>query len=354
MPKPTFHTLSQRGRAVPLAAAAATMAAGCGAAAPAGESPHREAVVPPRPAVPAPPVARPFARRGVWNAPLRRDVRIAAGSSAIVAALAREARRERARGDDPWVNDTTTLAVVRRRQPRVRVRLVDHTPDAELSRAWRAVPLPANAEPSAGSDHQLTVWQPSTDRLWEFWRLARTADGGWRAQWGGAMSRVHANPGYFSRGAWPGAKPWWGATATSLPLLGGLIRTAELRRGEIDHALAFATPSTHARLYRFPAQRTDGVVASATGLPEGTRLRLDPALDVTHLGLPGPARAIARAAQRYGLVVRDTSPNIAFYAEAPVGADPLAAWPSHGPRQLLARFPWERLQVIDGPTRVRG
>ena len=33
----------------------------------------------------------------------------------------------------------------------------------------REVPLPPEAQPSAGSDQHLVVWQPSSDRLWEFW-----------------------------------------------------------------------------------------------------------------------------------------------------------------------------------------
>jgi hypothetical protein len=349
-PMTTRHALIHLGRAAPLAAAAA-VAAGCGCGsgiASAGDaSAHAAASATLASAMP--PVVRPFAVGGVWNAPLRPNLRISSTSRAIVAELAREARDERARGVDPRVDASTTLSIVPPGRPLVSVRLVDHRPDAALQRAWRAVPLPADAVPSAGSDHELTVWQPSADRLWEFWHLARSPTGGWQAQWGGAMSRVHANPGYFSRAAWPGAKRYWGATATSLPLLGGLIRTAELQRGEIDHALAFAVPNTHAWLYRSPAQRTDGVSFAATSLPEGTRLRLDPALDVTRLNLPAPARAIARAAQRYGIVVRDTSPRITFYAEAPAGGvDPLGAYPAHGPSQLLAGFPWDRLQVIAG------
>jgi hypothetical protein len=164
------------------------------------------------------------------------------------------------------------------------------------------------------------------------------------------MSRVHLNAGYFSATAWPGAQRWWGATATGLPLLGGLIRAAELRQGHIDHALALALPSTRAGIFRWPAQRTDGKSNDPTSLTQGSRLRLDPMLDVAALRLPPVTNAIALAAQRYGILVRDTAPNIAFYAESPTGADPYAGagglFGGSRPDQLLARFPWSRLQVV--------
>ena len=34
-----------------------------------------------------------------------------------------------------------------------------------------AVPLPANALPAAGTDEEMTVYQPSSDTLWEMWQM---------------------------------------------------------------------------------------------------------------------------------------------------------------------------------------
>jgi hypothetical protein len=298
-------------------------------------------------------VVRPFSTTGVWNAQLPASTPIDPRSAQLVDAIGREVTRELLAGSSPWINTiwcTTTVYTVPAGQPLVRVQLVHHLPDAALQSAWSAVPVPPGAKPSAGSDHELTIWQPSADRLWEFWHFGVSTTGGWQAQWGGAMSRVHANPGYFSTNAWPGAQRWWGATATSLPLIGGLIRAGELRQGHIDHALALALPITRAALYRWPAQRTDGRSTSTTSIVEGTRLRLDPALDVAALHLPPVTAEIALAAQRYGILVRDTAPNIVFYAEAPTGTNPYSGadglFGGLRPDQLLAHFPWSRLQVV--------
>jgi hypothetical protein len=221
----------------------------------------------------------------------------------------------------------------------------------ELSASWSAVPMPADARPAAGTDGDLVLWQPATDRMWEFWRAARTA-AGWHASWGGAIRNVAASPGVYGPEAWPGATPWWGVTASSLALVGGLITFEDLLRGGIDHALAMSVPNVRAGSWSAPAKRTDGTSSSALSLPEGAHLRLDPGLDLESLHLPHLTLLLAEAAQRYGIYIRDRSPNIGFYGQdpSPTGSDPYTG--PHGyfegrtPMQLLASFPWSRLQLV--------
>ena len=68
---------------------------------------------------------------------------------------------------------------------------------ASLQSAFDAVPIPANAQPAAGSDAEMTIWQPSTDKLWEFFQMQKEADG-WHAAWGGAIDNVSQSPGYYT------------------------------------------------------------------------------------------------------------------------------------------------------------
>jgi hypothetical protein len=197
----------------------------------------------------------------------------------------------------------------------------------------------------------LVVWQPSTDRLWEFWQLARTADG-WRAAWGGAMQDVSANAGVFGQNAWPGAEPWWGASASSLSIAGGLITLEDLEQGEINHALAMAVPDVRFGIYASPAQRTDGKSTDPLSLPEGAHLRLDPKLDLAALHLPRLTLMIAEAAQRYGIFVRDGAPAVTFFSQDPIptGTEPYGGadgyFEGKYPSQLLASFPWSHLQLV--------
>ena len=104
----------------------------------------------------------------------------------------------------------------------------------------------------------------------------------------------------------------WGASATSLSIAGGLITLEDLEKGQINHALAIAIPNARGGVYASPAQRTDGYSTEPLSLPEGAHLRLDPNLDLASLHLPRLTLMIAEAAQRYGIVVRDSAANVAF------------------------------------------
>jgi hypothetical protein len=300
--------------------------AGCGAG---EEHPARKA--------PSAAPERFFSPRSFWNRPLRADSPISRGSGGLVAEFRRLLGMT-----NPWIDTwrfSTPIYRVGRRQRRVRVRL--DRPNGSLARAFRSVPLPSNARPAPGNDHHLVVLQRSTDTMWEFFKLRRRPDG-WHAAWGGRMRHVSR-----ARGVFPAPV---GATATGLPLMGGLIRAGELRRGRIDHALAISLPHTRARAFFVPATRTDGDLYDPASIPEGTRFRLDPRVDVNKLGLPRVTRIIARAVQRYGMIVRDKGGAVTFYAEAPKRGrrNPYKSlFGGRSPTDLMRPFPWSRLQVVN-------
>jgi hypothetical protein len=295
-----------------------------------------------------------FAPGSFWNKRLRATAPLDPSSAPLVQNLAAEAAREQATGIGPWISAgprSSPLYQVRLGQRRVRVRLDNGGQSfrKSLQRAFASVPIPAGATPAPLPDGHMTVWQPATDKLWEFFGARREADG-WHARWGGAIRRVSKSRGYYTRAAWRGAKSAWGATASSLPVIGGAMLLAELKRGRIDHALAMNVPFARAGVFAWPAQRTDGE-GPATALPEGARLRLDPTLDVGELGLPKLTRMMARAAQRYGIVVRDqTGHGISFFGENPSqfrGTPYRRYFRGRTPQEILAEFPWDRLQVLE-------
>jgi hypothetical protein len=301
-----------------------------------------------------------FSPLSFWNAPVPNNAALDPRSPQLVAELLRQVDEEEQARHGPWIgtrNASTPIYRVSKDQPTIRVRLDSHIPHSPRE-AFRAVPLPRDARPAAGADGELTVWQPATDKLWEFFQLARRGDS-WHARWGGAIRHVSRSPGYYTRGSWPGARAYWGATATSLPVAGGVMTVAELRRGRIDHALALNIKRARAGVYSWPAQRTDGETPGEDAIPEGARFRLDPQLDVNGLHLPRLTLLLARAAQRYGMVVRDKSSTVAFYAEDPsrFPRDPYRRL--FGPdypgelNLLLERFPWERLQLLQMRLRVQ-
>jgi hypothetical protein len=345
--------------ALALAAAIALVVLGLRTEAPAGqpvavrsERPPARASPPTRAVAHTPP-QRLFASKSFWNRRLQASAPVDPSSGALVSALVAELQRERAAGIGPWIgtgSGSTPVYRVGDGQARVRVHLDDRSVHGwkPLQRALSAVPIPPGAKPAPGSDRHMTILQASSDTLWELFGARRAADG-WHARWGGAIRHVAQSPGYYTASAWPGATRHWGATASSLPIVGGTMLLDELARGSIHHALAINLPAPRAGVFAWPAQRSDGT-GPPSSLPEGARLRLDPALDVASLHLPRLTRMIALAAQRYGLVVRDeTHHGTSLFGEVPTAHAVRAYKPyfrGRTPGQLLADFPWDRLQVL--------
>src|SRR5271166_1877369 len=300
-----------------------------------------------------------FSPRSFWNQPVSDHAALDPSSAEVVGSLANEMATEEHAERGPWINIGAygvPIYTVSAQQPTVRVRLaaipqggVSAIARSEsvhaLQKGWRAVPLPPDARPASGTDGHLVVWQPRTDRLWEFWQLVRRPFG-WSGSWGGAMRHVSRSDGVYSSKAWPGAGSAWGASASSLSIAGGLITLEDVKAGRIDHALAIAVPNVRGGVYALPARRTDGSSNDPLSLPEGAHLRLDPALNLTALHLPPLTRMLAEAAQRYGLYIRDGGPIGAFFGQRPA---PTEANPYNGPNgyfegkypnQILAPFPW--------------
>ncbi|MGH2852770.1 MAG: hypothetical protein ACRDLF_01065 [Solirubrobacteraceae bacterium] len=295
-----------------------------------------------------------FSPSSFWNKPLAANAPLNPDSAQLVSALNSQVAAEEQAESGPWINTTSysiPIYTVPANQPTVRVTLDNALPAVALRAAFSEVPLPPDAQPAIGTDALLVVWQPSTDRLWEFWRLKDTA-GGWYASWGGAIQHVSTYSGVAGREAWPGATSWWGASASSLSLVGGLISFEDLALGEINHALSMSLPNVRAGVYSAPARRSDGRSHEPLSLPEGAHLRLDPHLALASLHLPRLTLMIAEAAQRYGIFIKDGARNVTFDAQDPIptGIEPYGGpngyFEGESPARLLASFPWNRLELL--------
>jgi hypothetical protein len=95
---------------------------------------------------------------------------------------------------------------------------------------------------------------------------------------------------------------WTSADAAGLPILPGLARWDELKRGRINHALRFTVPETR-RDYIYPARH----FASDSNDPDlpamGQRFRLKAGYPIG--GFPRQARVVLEALKRYGMIVAD-------------------------------------------------
>ncbi|MEK6275577.1 MAG: hypothetical protein AABM30_09585 [Actinomycetota bacterium] len=148
---------------------------------------------------------------------------------------------------------------------------------------------------STGDRHALIV-DRSSCRLYELYALYPRGRG-WRAG-SGAIWSLRSNR----------LRPagWTSADAAGLPILPGLARYDEVKRGVIDHALRFTVQRTR-RAYVFPARHFASDSTDASLPPMGLRLRLKASFDVS--GYPRQAQIVLVALKRYGMLVADNGSN---------------------------------------------
>lgn len=219
--------------------------------------------------------------------------------------------------------------------------------DPGLMKQWSAVPVPGYAQQASGSDAEMTIYQPSSDTIWEFW-VTRKQGGVWQACWGGRIQNASKSDGIFPA--------YYGTTATGLPFLGGQITAEELKRGEIRHAIGISLVDVERwGILSWPAKRSDGYNPNnaPNRIAEGQRFRLDPTIDVDALSLHPVAKVIAKAAQKYGFVVWDKAGSISLRAQNPKSYTALgndnpygALFNGTADYALLDGFPWNRLQFL--------
>jgi dienelactone hydrolase len=271
-----------------------------------------------------------------------------------------------------WVNTTewtSPIYVVAADQPRVKVQIdTAHTRYGPrdigyLQADFESVPLPPAAEASGPPeslisgwiDHELIVYQPSTDTAWELYHLVKDSNGQWSATGGGRITGVSRSNGDYD--PWPSGTPH-GMTGSGIPMLAGIQRIEELRRGAIDHVVGVSIPHVQQDVFRSPATRTDGEWTTADAVPEGTIFRLPPDLNVDALPLTPYAKMVAKAIQAHGLVIVDRDcrpsdrkkcPAVTFKAEdpRPRNSNPYPAiFGGVSPDHLFDGFPWDKLQVL--------
>src|ERR1700761_3252426 len=182
-------------------------------------------------------------------------------------------------------------------------------------RVPRTLAIPPATKPDPRFDGWLSVIDREKGVAYDFWRARRQSDDTISYQF--AKIWKLDGPG-FSRPVSEDPQRAAGARGSGLPLFAGVIGPAELRAGEINHALALSVPGLARRAYVPPASVTDGV-GSVASLPAGARLRLkSSALEGSRAkrGQGHSAEAILVALHKYGAIVVDRASVPTLYAAA--------------------------------------
>jgi hypothetical protein len=235
-----------------------------------------------------------FPQSNHWNQRVD-HLPVAKSSDALVDSIGRDARLHADFGSGRYEGRPIGIPfrTVSRRQRKVPV---DFTYADESDR--RRYPIPRNAPIEGGrdstGDRHVILVDRDRCRLYELY-AAYPVRGGkrWRAG-SGAIWDLRSNR----------LRPagWTSADAAGLPILPGLARHEELRRGGIDHALRFTTPRTR-RAFVYPARHFASDSPDPSLPAMGQRLRLKADFDVSRF--PPQARAVLRALKRYGMILAD-------------------------------------------------
>ncbi len=273
---------------------------------------------------------RPFAPTSAYNTPIPAGARVDPNSAAMVRSVAASNRATAnlyAYGDPVFSADTGT--------PAVPVQCTEDWGTCDLEQ--RPQRIPADARPTSGSDGRMIIVDLAAGTSCDYWQ-ARRSGSGWSVSWG-TCAPLNGT----------GSGPNGGATGGGINALAGVVRTFEIRSGNIPHALSIATGNSCAGQFRAPATKTDGNSTRSDCIPEGARLQLDPSIDVNAIpGITPGERAVARALQTYGAINRDNcGADICVAFENPIGeADPYPAVGFTGDYFPMAKIPWSRMRVV--------
>jgi hypothetical protein len=196
-------------------------------------------------------------------------------------------------------------------------------------------PIPANVPIEGGrgsdGDRHVIVVDRGRCRLYELYAAYPVAGGTrWRAG-SGAIWNLRSNR--------LRPKLWTSADAAGLPILPGLARYEEVRRGSIDHALRFTAPRTR-RAFVYPARHYASSSDDPDLPPMGLRVRLKASVDVSRF--PPQSRVVLRALRRYGMILADN--GAPWY----LSGAPSAGWNNDDLHQLH-RVHGDAFEVVRSP-----
>lgn len=307
-----------------------------------------------------------FSSTSFWNQPIGDNPQIHPRSDHFIALMKRECTGPFFKINlEAW---TIPVYAVDDATPRFKVKL-HHLSEGEKQR-WNTsrktyghgkefdsepVPIPLHAQADPQGDAHLAVVDWKRGIAWDMWGLTKNKDGSWTSNTGMKYSiggNGIFNPKDFAVKNGESIHFHGPSRAAGVPAIAGLIMYDEVLKGEINHKLACATRVNAYQEHVFPAIWTDGFIIG--GIPEGSVIQLDPALDLSKFDLLPGEVVIAKAMQKYGLVVVDIAGANTLYGEG-LWAHPGKSWDGKV-REIgggISSIPLEHYRVLKTGTVVK-
>ncbi|MDQ6839394.1 MAG: hypothetical protein M3137_13975 [Actinomycetota bacterium] len=281
-------------------------------------------------------VPHPFASSSVFNMPLPSVTSSSVGAPTVPtgglpATLASAPAADLYKFGLPIFSDVTTST------PRYHVTCTQPWGSCGLS--LQAVPIPPDAAPNTGSDGRMVIIDPSSGLVYEFWQARRSPTGAWQASWGDISSL--SGPGNADVSGKPAS------TGSGMSPLAGTVTISDLSSGHINHALSFASSVTCPNFVA-PAVESDGTTPPPNCLPEGSRVQLDPSINLaTVAGITPLELMVGRALQLYGAICTDTAgTSMAFtFQLPPPTANPYPALGAPWDYWNMPHLPWNSVHI---------
>lgn len=292
---------------------------------------------------------KPFTAASPWNTPISQSPEIDPDSALMIANLSATAPYF---GADfvKWTTPVHVIDFTQARKVNVYSSKGPRSPDVDPNADGiiENIPMPAGIWPDPEQDGHVVMVDPVARKSWEFSRFGMDTNGNYVASTISIWDLDGA--GYYTPFS---GSYWWarGSNGAGVPWIGGIIRPEEIAAGEITHAILCATPVNRKctvdgqkEQVCLPACRTDGWGIGTAYIPEGARLQLDPTLDLDALNLSPETKVVARAMQKYGMIVSDNSSSFKTYFQN-LGTD-WGAWANSPIPDELWKIPVSSFRVL--------
>ena len=294
---------------------------------------------------------RPFAASSAWNRPIPASAPLAANSAGMVRRLSSGGHYNVTNG--AWGQMGAPVFYADASTPR-------YTWGAHCGAiSGKQVPIPPGSHeaqgPGANTDHKYIVIDTDAKLVYDIW--GADVEGRDCLKWGYQGAGVIESLTTANDGA-PAINGWQAPTGAGTSSLAGLLRAYDATHldddGTYGHALQGASMYSAKGRWVSPATKSDGPDTSPDAIPQGSRLQLNPSFNCGAISTPG-IRAYCRTAQKYGIILMDTTPvhALTIYQEdvkdnTPATGNPLAGgyWGTDADWPSLAKVPLDQFRVV--------